>query len=190
MKILLIASDKGELKGFDDSFKKVSGVGPIMAAAATAIAICDHKPDIVFSIGSAGSVKNTLSVGDAYSFSSIITPDQNLTSVNIALGSTFDSNRTTLGRIQTSDTSSSYSLGTSGTFNKVLQPWHETLGVSAVDMEAYGVALACRKCSIPFYAVKLITDIVGDDSTIGKIQFKLRQGREKMIELVNKLISL
>ncbi len=51
-------------------------------------------------------------------------------------------------------------------------------------MEGYGVALACTKLGVPFYAIKLITDRLGDNSTIGKIQFNLREGREKLIRLV------
>ena len=38
-RVLLVASDKSELKGSDDSFFKcISGVGPIMAAAASSLA--------------------------------------------------------------------------------------------------------------------------------------------------------
>ncbi len=106
MKVLLVASDKNELKGFDERYlKAISGVGPIMAAATTAIEIGKNKPDLVISIGSAGGADNFLQIGECYSFSAVITPDQDLTSLHIALGSTLDSNRTTFGKIDTNDSS-------------------------------------------------------------------------------------
>lgn len=192
MRIMLVASDKGELKGFDDSFIKiVSGVGLIQSASSTAIALCEYKPDVVFSIGSAGVIAsdNTLKVGEAYSFSYVVTPDQNLTAFHIALGSTLDSNRTTFGAIKTEDSTSSLILGSSGTFYKEHHSWHDTLNVSAVDMEAYGVGVSSMKKGIPFYAVKLITDTVGDNSSIGKVQFNLREGRSKLIACVSSIVE-
>ena len=192
MKIMLVASDKGELKGLDDSFIKiVSGVGLVQSASSTAIALCTHKPDIVFSIGSAGAIvsKNSLRVGEAYSFSYVATPDQNLTSFHIALGSTLDSNRTTFGAIRTEDSRSGLILGSSGTFYTKYQDWHDVLNVSAVDMEAYGVGVSAKKMGIPFYAVKLITDTVGDSSSIGKVQFNLREGRGKLIACVSAIVE-
>ena len=190
MKVLLVASDKGELKGFNEGYiKVVSGVGPIMAATVAALAIAKEKPDIVVSIGSAGAISEELEVGRAYSFSRIVTPDQNLTSFHVALGSTLDSNRTTFGEIRTKDLQSRFILGSSGSFSKDLQPWHKILSADASDMESYGVGLAAFKTGVPFYAVKLITDRVGDLSTIGKIQFNLRKGRERLISLVSSILK-
>jgi len=189
LKVLLVASDKAELKGFDQSYMKiVCGVGPIMAAISSSIAIVESKPDVVFSIGSAGSISDELEVGKAYSFSIVVTPDQNLTAFHIALGSTLDSNRTTFGAIETNDMQSRYTLATSGTFSNVIMPWQEVLKADACDMEAYSVALACKKQGVPFYAVKLITDKVGEKTQIGKIQFNLRDGREMLISKVSSIL--
>ena len=64
MRILVVASDRAELAAFDDSFiKVVSGVGPVFAAASTASAIGQYKPDIVVSAGSAGST-GMLEIGE------------------------------------------------------------------------------------------------------------------------------
>lgn len=190
MKVLVIASDKEETKVLDSSYiKAVSGVGPIMAAISTAIAIKEHDPDIVISLGSAGAISPDLSIGEAYSFSSVVTPDQNLTAFHIALGDTLDFNRKPIGRIMTADIDSSLTLGSSGTFNKEIRPWHKRLQVDAADMEAYGVALASRRMDKRFYAIKLITDVLGDGSNIGNVLFNLRSGRDRMIALLDSLVS-
>lgn len=190
MKVLVISSDKEEIKGLDSSYiKAVSGVGPIMAAISTAIAIKEHDPDVVISLGSAGAISPDLSIGEAYSFSSVVTPDQDLTAFHIALGDTLDFNRKPIGKIMTDDTTSSLILGSSGTYNKEIRPWHKRLQVDAADMEAYGVALASRRMDKRFYAIKLITDMLGDSSNIGNVLFNLRSGRDRMIALLDFLVS-
>lgn len=189
MKVLLIASDKNELKDFDNRFiKAVCGVGPILSSAITALELSRTNADIVVSIGSSGAVAPSLEIGKAYSFSRVVTPDQNLSSLHVSLGNTLDANRTTVGELFSADRVSSLTLGTSGTFNKSLQLWHSSLHVDAADMEGYGVAIAAKSCNVPFYAVKLITDRVGDNSSIGKIQFNLRDSRESLISLVESLV--
>ena len=64
MKVLIIASDKGELKGFSDEYiKVVSGVGPVMAAVAASREIERVKPDCVISLGSAGAILRHINAG-------------------------------------------------------------------------------------------------------------------------------
>ncbi len=186
MKVLLAASDKAELKGFsDDYIKAVTGVGPILAASITMREAMLSKVDVIVSIGSAGAISDKLEIGRAYSFSSVITPDQNLTRFHLALGSTLDKSRATIGELRTGDRKSELVLASSGTFAASA---NSSMKADAADMEAYGAAITAYNLSIPFYAVKLITDRVGDSSNIGKVAFNLREGRARLIELVDTLV--
>lgn len=186
MRVLLAASDKAELKGFPDEYIKiVTGVGPILSASITMKEAIMNRADLIVSIGSAGAISEKLQIGEAYSFSSVVTSDQNLTRFHLALGSTLDKSRATIGELRTGDRSSGLVLATSGTFASTL---NDSLKADAADMEAYGAAITAYNLSIPFYAIKLITDRVGDSSSIGKVAFNLREGRLKLIELVDSLI--
>ncbi len=184
MKILLVASDKGELKGFDDSYlKAVTGVGPIMAAAVTSKMIYETDPDLVISVGSAGSVKG-LEVGKAYSFSKIVSKDQDLRHFRVSLGKTLDGNRSTVGELESADGKTNLVLATSAAFSSSLSDELVQLNADAADMEAYGVALSSVLYNKPFMAIKLITDIIGDNKGIGEIQFRVRDGRANLIKEV------
>ncbi len=190
MRVMLAASDRGELSGFDDGFiKVVSGVGPILASASTMKAAIENKPDVIISVGSAGAISKELEIGKAYSFNAIVTLDQDLSAFHLALGSTLDSKRTTLGLLSTRDNGSSLILATSGRFASEVTEQHKMLKADAADMEAYGVCMAASLLTIPFFAVKLITDYVGDKSTIGKVSFNLREGRAALSAAVASLIK-
>ena len=190
MKVMLAASDRGELSGFDDGFVKVvTGVGPILASASAMKAAIENKPDIIISIGSAGAIAGGLEIGKAYSFGKIVTPDQDLTSFHLALGSTLDPKRATLGMLSTMDRGSSLILATSGRFASEITAQHKSLKADAADMEACGVCMAASMLAIPFFAVKLITDYVGDKSTIGKVSFNLREGRAALSSAVASIIK-
>ncbi len=190
MKVLVVASDKGELKGLDDRFiKVVSGVGPILAAVAASKSIERERPDIVISLGSAGAINPALKLGCAYSFQKIVCPDQNLTAMHLALGTTLGRNRATIGEVETNERKSGLVLSSSGTFSTSLRREHSELRADAADMEAYGVALATMEERIPFYALKLITDYIGDGSTIGDISFNLRLARENLICLLEDVLQ-
>ncbi len=188
-KVLVVASDSNELKGLDESWERcVTGVGPVMAAVQTVMAIEKYKPDVVVSTGSAGSL-GRFRKGDVVSFSSVVTPDQDLTSFRVALGSTIGPDRATVGELFTLDRSSGYILFSSGKFSSEILPSHRTLRADAADMEAYGVAMAARCTGVGFYCVKLITDVVGDKSTVGDVLFSYREGRERVSSFLSSLLS-
>lgn len=190
MKVLIVASDKGELKGISDEYiKVVSGVGPVMAAVAAAREIEREKPDCVISLGSAGAISRSLKIGEAYSFGKVVCPDQNLTTMHLPLGVTIDKKRSTVGELETRDRASRLILSTSGAFSSEITEAHKTLYADASDMEAYSVGLAAREAGVPFYAIKLMTDYVGDKSTVGDISFNLRDGRAKLISLLEEVLN-
>lgn len=188
-KVLLVSSDKNELKGFPVEMERcICGVGPIQSAAYTSMYASKNRPDVIFSIGSAGAVSG-IEKGSVVSFSSVVTPDQNLESMHISLGKTIGADRATFSTIYTFDRKSPYTLLTSGTFNKEKRDYHALLHADAADMEAYGVGMAAKILGIRFYAVKLITDTLGDNSSVGDILFSYREGRERVIEKVLSLLQ-
>ena len=56
-------------------------------------------------------------------------------------------------------------------------------------MEAYGVGIAAKRAGLPFFAVKLVSDIIGDNSSLGDVSFSLREGRARLVEAVEALAS-
>ena len=187
--VLLVASDPSELKRLDDRWQKcVCGVGPIMAALHTAAAIEKYKPDVVVSVGSAGSL-GRFSRGDVVSFSSVVTPDQDITCMHVPLGSTIGPDRATTGELFTLDRKSGYILYSSGRFSNEVLPSHTILRADAADMEAYGVGLAAKYLGTGFYAVKLITDIVGEKTKVGDVAFSYREGRERLGAFLSSILS-
>ena len=155
MRILIAASDRAELSAFPDSYDKViTGIGPVLAAANTAMAIASCHPDVVVSVGTAGSA-GSLAIGDIVSFGSVISPDADLSAYGLKRGITLLPDHRKLSSISL-DRSSRYVLSSSSALAS-----EAVDGVDAFDMEGYGVAVAAFCASVPCLAVKAITDIVG-----------------------------
>lgn len=189
MKVLLVASDRNELKGLEGPWDTcVSGVGPVLAATHTVINAVKYKPDVVVSVGSAGSL-GRLKKGEVISFSSVVTPDQDLTAMHVRLGSTIGPDRATFAELYTLDKMSPYILCSSGKYASEVLNQYTLLKADASDMEAYGVGVAARALGIGFYAVKLITDIVGDKSKVGDVAFSYREGRARLSEVLSSMLS-
>lgn len=187
--VLLVASDINELRGLDGPWEKcVSGVGPVLAAVHTVMAAVKYKPDIIVSVGSAGSL-GRFKKGEIVSFSSVVTPDQDLSAMHVALGTTIGPDRATVKEIFTLDRMSPYTLYTSGKFSSEVLPSHTLLRADAADMEAYGVGAAAAALGAGFYCVKLITDIVGDDSKVGDVAFSYREGRARLSSFLSSMLS-
>ena len=186
-RILVVASDKAEIKGLGNDFLTlVSGVGPIMAAARTLGEIIKTKADVVISVGTCGSL-GRIKKGEVVSFSKVVTPDQDLSSMHLSLGATIDWNRSTIKELTTADRLSGLTLLSSGTFTSSYRDVFSSFSPDCVDMEAYGVGVAALSLGIPFYAIKLVSDIVGDHSTVGDISFSMREGRESLFEALREL---
>lgn len=187
-RILIIASDPNELKGLDGPWDKaVCGVGPINAAAYTAISALKYKSEIVVSVGSCGSL-GRLVRGDVVSFSSVVTPDQDMSALHLSLGTTIGPDRATFKELYTLDKTSPYILYSSGTFSSTVLSSHTLLKADCADMEAYGVAAACRALKVGFYAVKLVTDIVGEKVKIGDVGALYREGRARLGEVLSSML--
>ena len=184
MKVLIAASDRSELKAFGDKWDKVvTGVGPIISAAAVSKAVAEYGSDIVISVGSAGSC-GSLEIGDVVSFGSVVSGDQDLTLYHLPPGATLGARRETIGSISL-DPSSSLVLISSAAFAAE----RPVLRADAADMEAYGTALASTLYNIPCRAVKAITDMIGEKITIADYSAMLRKIRSLIPEKVEELLS-
>ncbi len=185
MKVLLVASDKAELRDFPDSYEKaVCGTGPIASAAVTAAAIASLFPDAVVSVGSAGSF-GRIPVGSCVSFGSVVSPDQDLTAYHLRKGATLLPSRATVAAIRLGD-SSPYVLSSSGSFCTAPDP---DIPADAADMEAYGVAMAAYLKGIPCFAVKVITDVIGEHIDLGSYGFRLRSLRSLLVQKTEQVLS-
>ena len=187
MRILVVASDRAELAAFDDSFiKVVSGVGPVFAAASTASAIGQYKPDIVVSAGSAGST-GMLEIGECVSFGFSVFADMDLTAYHLRRGTSLTPERCTISSINL-DGSSSLVLATSASFASDPEKYRE-FNAAAVDMEGYGVAYASLLAGLPCLAVKVITDMIGEKPELKGYSGTLRNLRAKLPEKVLEAVS-
>ena len=183
MKMLIAASDKAELAAFSDEYAKViTGIGPVLAAANVAAAISSSRPDVIVSVGTAGS-SGTLGVGDIISFGSVIFPDADLSSYGLEKGATLLPDHRKLSSISL-DPSSDYVLASSSSFAS-----SPIDGADGFDMEGYGVAAASFCAGVPCLAVKAITDIVGKRMEM-KEYLRLRRSLVPMIpEKVSEVIA-
>ena len=187
MKILVVVSDKAELAAFDDRFiGVVSGIGPVFAAAASAAAIAEYHPDVVVSAGSAGSL-GPLEIGDCVSFGSVVYADMDLSAYHLLPGTSLAPDRRTFSSIRLAS-SSEHILASSAVFasdKTRYLPFH----ASAADMEAYGVAMAAYLAGVPCFAVKAITDIVGNPIRLSDYGFTLRSLRSLLPERVEEVLK-
>lgn len=185
MKALVVASSDGELI----SFKKLNsvitlstGLGNILSSSLVTKAISEEKPEVVFSIGSAGRNTNSMvKEGEVVSFKNIYSYDQDLTSLGFLRGETVNGKRKKFGRIATADDKSNYIiLSSSSLVDNPMFP----LFFDAFDMESYGVAVASKIFSIPFYVVKVITDTLGDEKSKEDISLIYKEKRDELTQVV------
>lgn len=187
---LLLASDKRELKGFPECYLKgVIGVGPINAAINSALLIAYHNPDVVVSVGSAVAIDPALKVGEAYSFSRVNNDVLDLRGAFLPLGASLDSAGATISELYTLDTESSLTLTTSGTYTKEMRDSLSVLKSSALDMEAYSLGLTAKSFNLPFLAIKLITDSVGDNSKVSNVDIRLRLNRDRLVKKTEETLN-
>ena len=159
--MLLLAADREEL---GDLPGEVVGVGPVIAAANSARLLAEHQPRRVVLIGTAGSYSGGPDIGDAV--------------VSRTLGLSWGVATLGLGYVPRAPGPSS---GDPAMIERSGLTPHDVLTVGAVTtdpdlgerlgegwtvehLEAYAVAWACARASIPFVAVFGITNEVGPDA--------------------------
>ena len=135
------------------------GVGKVDAALSALEAIEKHTPDLVVSMGTAGSVR--CRVGDVVLCSEFVDRDLEKTGLSM-----LTCRMRTFGGEDVAAFGFSPSLDFSGVCNTGDSFVTEAPASDGdvFDMEAFAVAKACKKRNLPFFAVKYVTDIIGSNS--------------------------
>lgn len=137
-----------------------TGIGPDLAATATAGALAVHAFDLVLVSGIAGGIEGATAVGD------LVVPEE---VIDAATGDRFRAadieGVATAGAIRTGGVDS-YRLGP-----HELAALREQ-GVVALDMETAAIARLCQERGVPWLAFRAISDMAGDD-TVGEVVMTL-----------------
>ena len=135
-----------------------TGMGKVNAAMRTMHAICEYHPDMVINIGSAGTLNHKVS--DIFVCNHFI--DRDLRKVTLdGVVSEIEFDRDAINRIFTGH---QLVYGTCNTGDSFITEGNDIEG-DVIDMESYAEADVCREMGIPFFAVKYITDVVGQNSS-------------------------
>jgi adenosylhomocysteine nucleosidase len=152
MRILMVASDRMEFRGIPrlPGFQLVAqGVGAKCAAAAVDSALQTFSADAVISTGFCGALDPTLNIGD------------------IVVGTEI-TNGTRRFPALAPRSSKPHHSGLIASIAHVAQTAAEKAqlhagGAIGVEMEAAGVAERAADRNLPFYCVKVVTDLAGED---------------------------
>jgi len=156
-----------------------TGVGKVSTAINTYEALSKEKPDMVMNIGTAGTLHHQ--VGEIVLCSHFFDRDlEKIAHLGVAFKISFSEallhagcpkNLLYNGTVSTGDTFLT-DLSESGSHADVF------------DMEAFAAAQVCQKLGIPFFSVKYVTDVIGQNS-IKHWEEKLEDARESLAEFLN-----
>jgi adenosylhomocysteine nucleosidase len=152
MRILVVAADPMELRNFpkrEDLRAVAGGVGARCAAAAVDGALEEYKADAVMSTGFCGALDPELKVGDVVVGAEVVAGGQRFA----ARAPAGRSARAT-GAILSID----HVVGTSTEKARLF-----VTGAIAVEMEAGAVAERAAAHELPFYCIKVVTDLASED---------------------------
>lgn len=146
----------------------VTGISKPYAAARLARAIAEHNPDLVINVGTSGAgplAQPRLHVGDILVCDHFVDRDlarQQFDSVSAEVSAAseftqgFASHIATCGGV----VNETFTANTGDDF--VTE--HTAYVGQVVDMEAFADAVVCQTFGVPFFAVKYVTDIIGENS--------------------------
>ncbi len=168
MKILYICALPEErvemaLPGFE-VVPSLTGISKPYASANLALAISNVKPDIIINIGTAGTMPGRAEVGDILVCSRFLDRDimsQDFTSISPEVNPELPDVARAFHSIHFGTACEKhFTVNTGDDFVTADQP----IEGDAVDMEAFAEALMAKQFGIPFFAVKYITDVIGQNS--------------------------
>ena len=140
----------------------VSQVGKACAAITVTKAILTQRPDLVISVGSAGTIKYT--TGDILVCSHFVDRDFALTELPGIIYEYHENNPFTTffpSIIQGEEVwQKDFIVNTGDDFVTSDVPVHGDV----FDMESFAELQACRAESVPFLAIKYVTDVIGQNS--------------------------
>ena len=135
-----------------------TGIGKVNASMRLMRAICEYHPDMVINAGSAGTLNHK--VGDIIVCNRFIDRDLRKVTLN-GVVSKIEFGKDAINRIFTGH---HLVYGTCNTGDSFITEGNDIEG-DVIDMESYAEADVCREMGVPFFAVKYVTDIVGQNSS-------------------------
>ena len=155
-----------------------TGIGKVNAAMRTMHAICEYHPDMVINIGSAGTLNHIVS--DIFVCNHFI--DRDLRKVTLdGVVSELEFGNDAINRVFSGR---ELVYGTCNTGDSFITQGNDIEG-DVIDMESYAEADVCREMGIPFFAVKYVTDVVGQNSSEEWFA-KLADARQGLTAFFNK----
>lgn len=168
-----------ELKSTDYKIIYIeTGIGKTKSTYYLTQKILEEKPDFILNIGTAGTMQHQ--VGDVFIATNFIDRDYatlELPGIQYEIdGLQLIKNHSKLNNWISEYTQKGI-CSTGDTFVKELS----SVSCDFVDMEAYSQAYVCNELNIPFFSIKYITDIVGQNS-IKHWENKLADARKTLSE--------
>lgn len=151
-----------------------TGVGKVNACLYLTEAILQEKPSLVINIGTAGTPKHK--IGDVLFCNEFF--DGDLAEIESVSAHLLSKLPPKFEKVFTPR----YSLTTKDTFSDYSKP----ILSDAADMEGFAFATVCDYFSIPFVAIKIITDIIGQ-TNLAKWEEQLPKAREVALKVLTEL---
>ena len=165
-RILFVMAASAE---YGDHLKKrihplMTGVGPIESALGTGVALhalelTGRKPDLVVSLGSAGS--RTLEQGAIYQVSSVAWRDIDASALGFTKGVTPFLDHPVQTRLEAPIPSLPAARLSTGS-DIVSGPGYDAIDADMVDMETFAVLRACQRFGVPLIGLRGISDGASD----------------------------
>ena len=162
------------------------GVGPVEAAANLAYALgslihAGEKPDLVVSLGSAGSAR--LAQAQVFQVSSVCYRDMDASPLGFEKGATPFLDLPKVVELPISVPEASLSTGA----NIVSGAVYATIDADMVDMETYGCLRACQLAGVPLFGLRGISDGASELQHVGDWTQYLHIIDEKLAHAVERL---
>lgn len=138
----------------------LTSIGKAKAAMKLTEGICKESPDLVLNIGTAGTLNHN--VGDIFVCRQFI--DRDFQFINFPGIEHEISFTPILGKEEIlKNWGLNINFGVCNTGDSFVTE-AESVNGDVVDMEAFAQAIVCKEFSIPFIAVKYVTDLIGENS--------------------------
>jgi len=157
-----------------------SGVGKVNAALATAEALRAHAPSLVVNFGTAGALSPA--AHGLVEIGRVIQRDMQAEPLAPRGVTPFDQRPPQLANGR-----EGLCCATGDSFVSAADPWLVEHGADLVDMELWGIAMACERAGCPWRAWKYLTDRA-DDSAAGDWQARVGLGERLFLERLAGLV--
>lgn len=145
-----------------------AGVGKVNAATAAFYATAVLQADAVRNIGLAGGLESRMEVGEAYTASSAVQYDFDLSKVDNKCIGTLNEKKSPYLDVKPLPHFMQRRIGTADRFGSGEDPVLNAHRCQIRDMECAAMVQVCEKTGVPFYVLKIISDVVGKEAETGE----------------------